>query len=802
MKRLKRWMAISAGAIGLLLVLFAVLGLYRGLEGAPTRDLSDLTISRSNWLVPQKKLSFSLEAGRTKLRLLTNAALPPGSLENADKQFYSFNYRVLDAAGATLRTGEYYLRLHTTQYAGRPRRSFETQDATPSDTNLFYLDFTDVEQPHTLELWMGSGSQPLSGTAVRSYYQELRPAERLERIWERLHDDKRARLAEANALGVEFLTPEESRNLVRANWKPLVPRGIEGADYEIAMLIDEPSDESLVEQTNLADRWFLPAGRRATLGLNEAARLLISASRPSGRMQPDDLRVRWSGRLRHERTDLDLAMTGPGLGGVASLERGIVVFEASADLWLTTADAQRSQPLLPEPNIVRVYDASAAGVTIPVHHVRNLPTPVRLDLRLEPGIATAQLQIELVGPDGVVRTERVDLVSGDSTLDWIVQRGVRREIGNRRSLYLSAPANVNRIRLTSRETVWVSAYNRPPTLTQTVQIPESLFGGTIESRRFPRWFVLAPENSDALIGSPTSAIVESQLEPPEDRPLQDALSHSERLFPEQNRPGITILSSNDPRREVSAAARGYYFQKLKPGSQSVDLAATPGIDKVAPTLLIESLNSSGSLIIDVDGRRVTELDVTPSSGQIILPDLPVGTRHWVVQAPQGMDLYVSDTELTGQTYRRQNLQALTAEPFTYRLQRHSADREVLAFRIFARSPGRVRLLVKLDSWNRAVEPQKSWTLQATEYDLALEQTNRAISLGGEQRELNYEAMAFFTIGSDVPAASMSLEVSALDNPVHTDGYQDNGIYLGITRSGVELTEDSPVRIQRFEVTNR
>ena len=519
MRRIKRWLSVVATIAATGFMVWLVSLPLRAMRDPVDPDGAGLPAHRGYWLADNRTLKFNLESGRLKVRLLANAALDGLNAIEDRYGYYSIAYRVLDAEDRELANTEYFMRLHSTQYDGQLKWSFDDRAYLPTDTNLFYLDLAALSNAVRLELTVGQSSAPIRGISVRPYHQELRREDRLERYWQRLHESKRARAAQANSFEAEFLTERERQNLVRRRWRPLVPIGVEDDDYEIVMLRDESVDRLRDETTHAGtsdttERWFLKAGRATTIGLPRAVRLLVIAqtSGPSS-LEPGDLSLMWSGRLKHERAKLTLTPNGTGLQTVADIDAGVVEFLAHRDMWLQTADLAERRSLAPTITPVRGYAVDQTVLRIPVNHAGASATPIRLDFRTERA-AKFQANVDFVGRDNrVARTRTLTATSTSSDRDWLRYRGSRVPVAAPSTSYLNVGPEIAELHITSRQRIWLSAYNRPPSLTRYRQIPESLFGGTEDTHRYPSWFVLVPTGATQLIDEGSSRVVESAVNP-------------------------------------------------------------------------------------------------------------------------------------------------------------------------------------------------------------------------------------------------------------------------------------------------
>ena len=86
------------------------------------------------------------------------------------------------------------------------------------------------------------------------------------------------------------------------------------------------------------------------------------------------------------------------------------------------------------------------------------------------------------------------------------------------------------------------------------------------------------------------------------------------------------------------------------------------------------------------------------------------------------------------------------------------------------------------------------------YDLALEPQASVLSPFEEGTPIAYMATAFYPIGTDVPVGDLQLRVSI--PRLDVAGVDKPRLYLGMTRSSSTVGEMTPVRIRKFEVSQR
>jgi hypothetical protein len=235
--------------------------------------------------------------------------------------------------------------------------------------------------------------------------------------------------------------------------------------------------------------------------------------------------------------------------------------------------------------------------------------------------------------------------------------------------------------------------------------------------------------------------------------------------------------------------------------QTLELLAAPGAATVAPTLLIRHDGGRrGRLRINAAGERLLDQPLSGRAGRLTLPPLPAGRQRWEVEAPPGTTLHMSHLAGDGESYREHSVQAFGSQRFSYRLQRAAKTRELLTLRLFAGAPGRVTLRVSLSPWRRSAALQRDWTLRTVDYELALEETAGVLPVTAGAQPLAFEALAFHTLGADVPAGELALSVELLGTAGALAGGEAPALFLGVTRASTELARDPVLRVRRFQVS--
>lgn len=812
MKRLRRYALLSIALLSLGLGTGYGYRLFLVLQADPDHRQDTLQTYRGYWLAPEKNIKFSLQAGKRHVRVLLNAALdsalmPQQGISYTEGQYYSLAYRLLAADGTALDERVYYVPLHVRVQNERTRRTLLEHAAIPTETNEIILNFRDTAAASHVELSPGPSALPLAGITVRPYYQERRSDEKLDRIWQRLHTDKKARAARHNVLDVEFLTAEERRNLVRWRWRPLVPVGIEDQDYAVVTLTDEPLDQLDTPWTDQRQRWHLPAGRTANIGLQQPTELLLTAiGADNANIGTEDLHVAWAGRHSYQRQTLAVTATERGSLQVKSvLPPGIVQITAHKGLWLESADQKRNDLLEAQTYVARAYPIDADEQAVfDIHHVGAQPTPVRLNVRTESDSGpSTTLRLRWTDRQGNSRTTVAKVQTKASNLDWIGIDGQQHPISSAASLYLNVPPSTRQLVVTSDQPAWLTAYNRPPRYAKLTQLPEALFGGTDETALRPNWFLLKPQDAAQLDLQGRSAVVRSQLSWPSEADNKNQ-QISRRLLPQQPTAGTTLLTANDPRREIPASAFSATFAPLVTGTQELALSArASGAETIEPTLLLkQNAEQNASVNIRAQDNSLLSLKLEPlSSGRIRLPQLPTGNQVWNIDAPESVSMWINHAPTRRETWREHTVQTLPAESYTYDISRSTQTSESIAIRVFSRHPGRVTLKVDLPTWGRGFGPYDEWTPQQAIYDLALEPLADTVApSSGSGPTTWYAGSAFHKLGHDVPSGNLTLEISTLAKAL--DAAPPADVYLGVTRTTDIPADRAPIRIQRFEVTQR
>ncbi len=342
----------------------------------------ETTMSQA-YLVPDGRwIEFPVPREGTVLRILTNANLaePPAEdlpLEQRPEWRYALTYQVVDAQERVLDQGDYHFRTQAAALrpAGdgkvyAPARYAEGSPYPAATRTMLYPLTGRPARVARLRLRVKSQDPEIVAVAARVYLQQENKAYQRRYLWQRLSENRKQTLCRGSVYPPERLSGFERQNLVRWEWTPLTPRGIEGIDYQRRTLYTRSDLEGLV-----LDEEILPAGllvrrgRRAMIPLPETPGKLRLQSQP--RAAPDEsfagceLDLHWYGQRPSRRASFQFAIRRPDEQLQIPLDGGLLEIEASQDVvlrafWLAAGEAGALEvEITPPPEYLRCYQADA-----------------------------------------------------------------------------------------------------------------------------------------------------------------------------------------------------------------------------------------------------------------------------------------------------------------------------------------------------------------------------------------------------------------------------------------------------------
>ncbi len=205
-------------------------------EGRDLRQAQRFLVYR---LDPDRATTVRFSQPVRLVRIVTHPVIAPGAVTPGRGWKYSVIAELLGLDGAVVARHEVWSRSVFLDAAGKPIGPFRFYRGSRQVVTLG--DELRIAAPvpvAQMRLFKGRADPGVLAIDARAYERRPILESRLDATFVRFNPQEQADLARGNAFPVALLTPEEKHNLVRNQWRPLGPLGIEGRDYQSLVLYE------------------------------------------------------------------------------------------------------------------------------------------------------------------------------------------------------------------------------------------------------------------------------------------------------------------------------------------------------------------------------------------------------------------------------------------------------------------------------------------------------------------------------------------------------------------------------------
>jgi len=725
-------------------------------------------------------ITFDLPSALTGLRVMAHAELDPDvpAEESGEAKRFALRFQ-FTGWNDQIHERIYHFRSRINPVAGpagelQPRSTYLRSAMRPLDVRSAFLTLSGLDfRPRQVVVSVAEIEHDLSGVAVRLYFQEEVAESRRHAQWPRLSAADRARRAEGNIYPHYLLSDFERNVLVRRNWAPLAPSGVEGSDYERRIVLWSNDTQSVVVETGNQGR-VVPAGVRWVARAEAGDVLEFEVSLDDGRAA--DLGVEFIGSggesLPVERVESDamVSLSTPG-------NEGWLIVSGTSTLTVSAAVGSRSEQAL-KVETLRTFRCSSEPVRYRVVHLPGHRTPMRVDLRtIEDGGPPGDASFRLKDDDGKVVAE--GRLATDSSLadhDWVVADGAPRRVSIAKRNYVLVPSEATTLDVACAQGGTVAVYNQPPDFEWAQRIPPN----DAESGR--RWYPIMPPEREELSELGLDVPLRIQ-EPP--RPAMSPNSSSEigqalRTFRVNPRGAGRDLLLPTP---GGSDAESWRFRKLRDASSETLVFGSADGRGVAPTLLFRRERAEPfRLVVEVDGKVVVDEEWPGYQGELRLPRLRVGRRTVTVRGDGATEFFLNRVAGTsGSSFARRFVERLPDRAFDFEMQKRGPA--LLTGRLYF-EPGANRkctLQISAPQTARRVGVATTdWSYPTREYTISPAPNDRVPLLGGDLRWVDRSPPFFLRLGSDVPDGEVAVRLSPQCS---------SGIYLTLSQRAPSTETD-------------
>lgn len=786
-----------------LFLLFPALAVKLTNPPDPEPRLNEARRSTAYLLDTQRGFTFQIPPAKKLLAVVSNANVTSSTdLPRDFSTSYTLRYRIYGNADELLCDRPYTLRAEVSGGEDPVTGEFQSKHfyvglpLLPLSSRIFLIDLSGL--PGTTDrvlLELEAASTPVANVAVRLYHRDHPPAYKLEYLWQRLSEERRARLARGNIFTPDLLTAQEKRNLLTNRWMPLAPEGVKEDDYRSITLYTDtgPVETRPLEETRPSGLAVKPGvvGVVPFPAATGEVHLELEFLPPSvANAEPvaprKDVLLRWFAAGANlpidEAVPLNKTKTtvprecAPGELEIHSPKEVFV----RAFLLTDNGDTE----ITPEPWYVRAYrmrpgrDVEFAVVT------EGLSASTwRVDVRqLAPegeesaDNAGAEVRFQLLDENGIPTvTGLLPHQEARSLYDTVLGASGSFRVTERSRHYLFLPPRCTVLRLScDRDDVLLSVATRPPTLPRRVRVPEDYAAFKRSERGTRNWFPVHPRNCAAWIREGHAVTVMVQSRPPATRRSTGTGDCHQLAYspegPARAYQALTPLRQPAHDREGSTS----YYTRLPPVEPvPVWVIGVPGARLVTPEIIIHKPEVAPETIkIFVDGDLSFERILAGRTCEIAGPSLAPGHHEIRAVVAGAASVYIAPViEPEAGLYLRRTVYALNKLPgktFTCSVMKETSDEQVLSARLYmpVGSESRARVRVWLGEIRRRnAVTFDSWTFPEAIYDVQPPREGPTVPLlRSATSVLGEEQLFFFTLGSDLQPGLYPVHIALEEGP--------------------------------------
>jgi hypothetical protein len=800
---------------------------------AQTHKRTVYILDRQQWT------EFPLAPQQQSVKVLSNASIPRAvSLDRELQWHYALHYQILDNQNKLLKEHVYHHRTSVTVYQDSQTKEqirtvfYIDPNKQPTDGRNIYINLSDISEAARLRVRLHSIDSAILDVAIRVYQRQTTDEFKLDYLWQRLNDKQKQTLARGSIYEHDLLHEQERRNLLRENYAVTGPLGIVGKGYQpkdiyIHQYVEGEIIRSQVQNYGL----FIDAQHWVTIPLVESGgpiRLQFNEALPLPEQNPIQLpaivKIKWYGHRSKERQEHTFIWDKDHKVFARDFAGGLLEIKVIAKKGITPATDRTTEPsskVTEQPTTLRVFTKSADKVQTlqeitpaPVHlsttlvqkdqpvefeisHIRGQATPVRINLRrlLETSAKKGQadskceLTYQLLDAKGrSQKTGTMSLTQPRSFYDrtkgqWWGQF----EVSDADSYYLSLPAKITTLRLTSLCAVLAVVYNRPPDMLRKVRIPEDYYYNPDKSQRQPAWFRLRPQNYELLSQQNRTPLIMIQRRPP--REEENVEIAAGRYTWEDYRPigeyrSRYLLTLRDSQLPVRDKALGAFYQSISQ-NRPVTLHFVNSRRTIQPNLIYQRTHRKPAKIrIFLDSKLHYEGYLTGNWGELKLPKLIAKTHTLRLQVKGNPQFFINHAkpQQPGQPiYIKRLVHQFEAKGLRFEYEKRTQDKELISARVYLPKgiQERFQLQIKLSTTSKINDTHTGWTFPKRHYDLRPADEGQIIVLNTHNDFVDAGRFFVIPLQNDLPPGQYQIELMP---------QQSLGAYLTLSKITAGLEE--------------
>jgi|GEM_PF-7005546 len=408
-----------------------------------TKDIQNSKVSIT-YILFDKWSEFKLE-NRNTIRVLSTANLKDDLKEPF---IYSIKYQIIDSDGNILKASTYHQFSQVKSYLKGEKKLNRTfyieSKLTPAISKEFFINLEEFPQANRIRFKLEEKDERVFDVAIRTYQKEITPDKKLEYLWQRLKPKTKEVLSFGNLYSYQFLTEDEKRNILKYQYRPFGPLGIEGRDYLVRkMYILKEIDESFkVDESFEYSYDFVKSSKKRTLELNSSSQIKIDM-RPKGEL--NILYFDENHSLNFELND----------SAILDLNAGFLEFEPKENMLI---DIYSKDKKLEFSKLIKsVYRVDKnSSLDFKIDYYKDEPTALKIDFNL---IDSNSCKSQIILNDGD-RERFFDLNIESNSSKYITKLSEDLNISQTKSYYFRLKKYKN-LSIEADCQTFISLYNRP-----------------------------------------------------------------------------------------------------------------------------------------------------------------------------------------------------------------------------------------------------------------------------------------------------------------------------------------------------
>jgi hypothetical protein len=734
-------------------------------------------------------LEFPIPPATERLRVLSKASIPPDALDLPETEWrYVLGYEVTNSQGSILQRQNRHFRTRLTRYRDDADGLAYTgsfyldQSILPADGRQMLVDLIGLSDAAHFRVRLENAESPVQDVAIRVYAPAKVAEHKLGTMWLRMSDEDKQSLAKGSVHPHSLLSEDEIRNLLRNQWQPLGPGGLKGRDYfsrRLYVLKDiegEKLDEPIPTRALL-----LEPMRYGAIPIPERGGALRLHFPPPDVSSPDaengPIQMLWYGRtLRERRHETIPLQSEPFDHTIPFIDGGLLELRSPVPIMVQAfllPPSGEEEEITPEPLYVKTYALNEQKPLIfDVVHVKNRPTPLRLDVRrlLPAGSGgpsqPVAVRYELVGRrQQIIGEGQLPSPVDASSYDLITEIPPYDAVTDAASYYFLLPDNVLTMRLYGSRQSILSAYNRPFGLPKISRVPEDAYVATDKQDWRPGWFRLDPTNQRELDEQHRSVLVQMQHRPPQDDPdIVGGRYLWQDLKPQRSAIARSILTEKEPDESIrSESLVSRYCQRSFERDVTVQFEAHGRLRQIQPQLIfLREGTAPFQLTVMLDGRLLDRSALMGRRGVVRLPPVAAGRHRVRIHSSSRAELLLNQIAgCSGRTFLKRRVYRLDRNGLSFFYDRQQRREQILSARFYAplgtTEQSTIAVEIVGPSQRPSVYPVRGWTFDRRIFDLRPVQGAPAPVLNTPDQSVNQGQPFFIPLMQDLPPGRFRIE---------------------------------------------